>query len=319
MNETHLTLPSFAKINWFFTVLGKRPDSYHEIRTVLQSISLHDELTFRVREDDQIVFKCDDSSIPSDETNLVVRAANALRVSVNGSFGVELELKKTIPSQAGLGGGSSNAAITLLGLNHLWQTDLKPQELHEIGAGLGADVPFFLLGGRVLGEGVGTDLSPLDDVPKQFLIVITPAVSVSTPVAYASLKAPSLTSQKSISILSSSFAERDFGDSLQTTLHNDFERVIFEIEPEISRAKQALVDAGARGALLAGSGSSVFGVFDNVDARERAQRALSELRSNAGWRVAACETLSRREYFQAMGSVGSRFLRSLNLQSDTGA
>lgn len=316
MTDSTLTLPSFAKINWYFSILGKRPDSYHEIRTVLQTISLRDQLTFRAREDDRIVFHCDDPGIPADESNLVVRAANALRAKVSRTHGAEIVLQKTIPAQGGLGGGSANAAITLLGLNYLWQTNLNYEELTLLAANLGADVPFFLLGGRVLGEGIGVDLTSLQDVAKQFLIVITPSVSVSTPVAYAAVSAPSLTTQNPISILSSSFAERDLNDSSLTTLHNDFEKVIFEIEPEIFRAKQALVDTGARGALLAGSGSSVFGVFDDLEARKR---ALSELRSEAGWRIASCETISREEYFQAMGSCGSRFLRSLNLQTNPGA
>jgi 4-diphosphocytidyl-2-C-methyl-D-erythritol kinase len=311
-----LTLPAFAKINWYFSILGKRPDSYHEIRTVLQTISLHDRLTFRVREEDQILFACNDLTIPTDESNLVVKAANLLRSAIGSTVGIEIELQKKIPAQAGLGGGSSNAAITLLGLNELWETNLSLEELSDLAAKLGADVPFFLFGGRVLGEGIGTQLSPLEDIEKSFLIVITPNATVSTPVAYASVNAPSLTTPNPISILSSSFAERVFEDSLQTTLHNDFERVIFEIEPEIYRVKEALVDTGARGALLAGSGSSVFGVFQDIDARER---ALGELKSEAGWRVASCETISREEYFQAMGLSGSRFLRSLNLHTDTGA
>ncbi|HET7114678.1 MAG TPA: hypothetical protein VFI57_13615, partial [Pyrinomonadaceae bacterium] len=149
------------------------------------------------------------------------------------------------------------------------------------------------------------------------LIVITPNAKVSTANAYASLKAASLTTSESASILSSSFSGPVSADSGQWSLHNDFEVVIFEIEPEIERAKVALLDAGARGALLAGSGSSVFGIFDDEAARDR---ALGDVESEAGWRIFSCDTVSRAEYLQAMGSAGFPLLRSLkNRQSDTGA
>jgi 4-diphosphocytidyl-2-C-methyl-D-erythritol kinase len=166
---------------------------------------------------------------------------------------------------------------------------------------LGADVPFFLKGGRCAATGIGTDLTPLPDGPKQHLIVITPNAKISTADAYASLNAASLTTSNSASILSSSLADLNSADSRQWCLHNDFERVIFEIEPEIERAKSALLDAGAWGALLAGSGSSVFGVFDNEAARDR---GLENLKCEAGWRVFPCETISRDEYVRAMNSSG---------------
>ncbi len=166
---------------------------------------------------------------------------------------------------------------------------------------MGADVPFFLVGGRCLATGTGTDVSALPDGPKQHLIIVTPNAKVSTANAYASLNAASLTTSDSASILSSSLADLFSADSRQWPLHNDFERVIFEIEPEIGRAKMALLEAGARGALLAGSGSSVFGIFDD----EEAQSApLSNLKCEAGWRVFSCATLSRDEYFRAMDSSG---------------
>jgi 4-diphosphocytidyl-2-C-methyl-D-erythritol kinase len=316
LKSESLTLPAFAKVNWDFRILGKRSDNFHEIRTILQTISLRDQLSLRVREDGQVVVRCDDPSIPVDHTNLVARAASALRDHVKSTRGVEVELTKVIPSQGGLGGGSSNAAITLIALNELWEIELSVPELAEVASQLGADVPFFLYGGRVLGEGIGTKLTPLTDAPKKFLIVVTPVAKVSTPVAYQAYNARSLTTSESISILSSSFAEPVFDDLSRGSLHNDFEKVIFEIEPEICLAKQSLVDAGARDALLAGSGSSVFGIFDDADTRER---ALGDLRTEAGWRVFSCETISRKEYFQEMGSSGSRFLRSLNLRIDTGA
>jgi 4-diphosphocytidyl-2-C-methyl-D-erythritol kinase len=290
-----LKLPSFAKINWTLRIPGKRPDGYHEVATVLQSVSLCDELVFEPREDDQISLTCDDPAIPVDDTNLIVKAARALQAR----GGVDISLKKTIPAKGGLGGGSSNAAMTLLALNSLWRLGREERDLRKIGARLGADVPFFFQGGTAVAKGIGTEVERLRDVPQQHLIVITPNASIPTATAYAALNAPSLTTTNSVSILSSSFTEPFSGDSSQWPLHNDFEGVIFEREPEIRRAKLALLEAGARGALLAGSGSSVFGIFTDAAARDH---ALGNLRCEAGWRLFACHTLSHSEYCQAIST-----------------
>jgi len=299
---TPVTVPSFAKINWFLDVLGRRPDGYHEVVTVLQTISLRDKLTFELRNEGDLTLSCDDQSVPSDNTNLVLRAAMAMHDIGHPPFGCEITVEKRIPAQAGLGGASSNAAVTLLAINHLWHGgSLNLEELLDVGGSLGADVPFFLMGGHCAATGIGTTLTPLPDVPKRHLIVVTPNAKVPTPKAYASLNAASLATSNSDSILSSSLADLNSADSRQWPLRNDFERVIFEIEPEIGRAKNALLEAGARGALLAGSGSSVFGVFDSEAARDR---GVDNLRCEAGWKVFPCETISRDEYFRAMISSG---------------
>jgi 4-diphosphocytidyl-2-C-methyl-D-erythritol kinase len=290
-----LKLPSFAKINWNLRILGKRPDGYHEVATVLQSISLCDELVFRLRDDNEISLSCDDPEIPVDDSNLIVRAARAL----SSTRGADIKLLKKIPAKGGLGGGSSNAAVTLLALNALWRLGLGTSDLSQIGSRLGADVPFFFEGGTAVATGTGTDVARLADVRKQWLLVVAPNASVSTATAYASLNARSLTTFDSLSILASSFTEPFSGDHSQWPLHNDFEGVIFEIEPEIRRAKIALLEAGARNALLAGSGSSVFGIFTDEAARDQ---ALRNLRCETGWRVFACHTLSRGEYCQAIST-----------------
>ena len=301
MITTPVTGPSFAKINWFLHVLGKRSDGYHEIATVLQTISLHDELTFELREEGLISLTCDDPTIPTGNNNLVMRAALDLEECFQDWLGGEIRLQKRIPAQGGLGGGSSNAAVTLLALNKLWKNGYHRLDELLDPARFGADVPFFLIGGQCAATGTGTTLTPLPDGPKQYLIVVTPNARVSTASAYAALNAASLTTSESNSILSSSLADMFSAGSGRWPLRNDFEGVIFEIEPEIERAKVALLDAGARGALLAGSGSSVFGVFDDEAARDR---ALDNLKCEAGWRVFSCETVSRVEYFQALNSSG---------------
>jgi 4-diphosphocytidyl-2-C-methyl-D-erythritol kinase len=311
-----INVPSFAKINRSLKVLGKRQDGFHEIVTVFQTISLFDELTFVLREDPDLAISCNDPEIPVDKHNLVWRAAERLRQVSGVQLGASINLIKRIPAQAGLGGGSSNAAITLLALNELWSTNLSPSELFTVAATLGSDVPFFLIGGTCLGEGTGNRISPLPDGPVEHLIVITPQVGVSTAAAYNALNAPSLTTKGSTSILARSFAAPTGEKPGQWALENDFERVIFEIEPEIKRVKLALLEAGARGALLAGSGSSVFGIFSNEEARAQ---AVADLKSETGWRLFSCNTLPRDEYIRTLQSVGHPLLRSLNLQPDTGA
>jgi 4-diphosphocytidyl-2-C-methyl-D-erythritol kinase len=302
LTNTSLKLSSFAKINSFLRILGKRPDDgYHELVTLLQTISLCDEIAFELRDDEQIILHCDDPAIPVDETNLIIKAAVALNKRLQSSHGAEITLTKRIPAQGGLGGASSNAAVTLFALNSIWRGDLRVDHLWLIARGLGADVPFFLVGGRCLGIGTGTTVKPVHDPPKRSLIVVTPNAKVSTANAYAALNAASLTTSESNSILSSSLADMFSAGSGRWPLQNDFEGVIFEIEPEIEQAKVALLDAGARGALLAGSGSSVFGVFDDEAARDR---ALDNLKCETGWRVFSCETVSRDEYFRELNSSG---------------
>src|SRR6185503_12047547 len=296
--------PSFAKINWFLRILGKRADGYHELITVLQTVSLCDELTFDLRDDGQIVLTCDDVEIPTDSANLIIRAAFALQQHFRCTLGADINLTKRIPARGGLGGASSNAALTLLALNVLWRAKMKLNELTLLVSELGSDVPFFLTGGRCVATGTGTTISRLPDAPRQHLIIVTPNAGVSTANAYASLNAASLTTSDPDSILSSSLAEQTSADSTQwpagQRLRNDFETVIFEIEPEIERVKIALLEAGARGALLAGSGSSVFGVFDDEAIRDR---AFENLRGEAGWKVFPCHTLSRDEYFRAINPL----------------
>ena len=302
MNITSLKLPSFAKINRLLRVLGRRPDGYHGVLTVLQTVSLCDDLEFELRTDGKLTLVCDDPRIPTDETNLIIKAAVALQQKLQTQLGADIKLTKRIPAQGGLGGGSSNAAVTLIALYGLWRASSRSPYWRHLALDLGADVPFFTVGGRCIATGIGATVYPVMDGPKQSLIIVTPNARVSTPEAYAALKAGSLTRVDAMPILSSSFERLLEGYSGQwPELHNDFERVIFEIEPEIGRAKEAMLEAGVRGALLAGSGSSVFGVVDDEAMRDR---VLDNLKCEAGWQVFSCETLSRAEYFEAMKPSG---------------
>ena len=300
MNHPSIRLPSFAKINLSLRVLGKRPDGYHEINTTLQTISLHDDLLFERNVSGEISLACDNPEIPLGADNLVVRAALSLKDHYSADAGVDIRLHKRIPAKAGLGGGSSNAAVTLLALNALWQINASALDLSAIAADLGADVPFFLHGGSAKGTGSGTTLMPLPDAEVMHLIVVHPRVSVSTAEAYEALNSPALTSNNPIPILAGSPNEGQFSKLNPRSvpeLENDFESVIFDMEPEIKRAKSALITAGAQSALLAGSGSSVFGIFAN---RETQQRAVKEIKLEPDWRIFDCVTVSRFEYDRAL-------------------
>src|SRR5258708_25361742 len=160
MRESILTLPAFAKINWSLRVIGRRADGYHEIDTVFQTISLHDTISFTRTEENHIVLSCDDRSLPSDERNLVWRAAAALRVRCAIEKGARIRLEKRIPAHAGLGGGSADAAVTLIGLACLWNATISERELLELAAGLGADVPVFLYGVLARGTGARPQIAP---------------------------------------------------------------------------------------------------------------------------------------------------------------
>lgn len=303
MSTLSFTVPSFAKINWCLRILGRRPDGYHEIRTVLQTVLLRDELYFEECRDDHVSLTCNDSLIPTDDSNLIVRAALALRQCFDINRGANIRLQKRIPARGGLGGGSSNAAVTLLALAHLWNLRVDLAQLLGIAATLGADVPFFMVGGSARATGIGTSLEPIpdDNLPLKHLIIVTPRATVSTIDAYQALRAPALTSTSVESILSSSRADETFGFADPSAMHNDFAEIIFEATPEIRQVRQALIRAGASGSLLAGSGSSVFGLFENEYSQARAAK---EMRAEVGWRVFPVVTVSRREYFRALGPCG---------------
>lgn len=296
--------------------MGKRADGYHEVRTTLQTISLHDDLHFEVSGDGAVALSCDEPDIPTDDRNLIIRAAYALKDRYQVDSGARVRLEKRIPAKGGLGGASSNAGVTLLALAQLWQVSTTLPDLLELAANLGADVPFFVLGGCALATGTGATVSPVADKDgdTQHLIIITPNAAVSTADAYSAFSSNALTTMVTDPILSSSRKEAISGcfipGSPYAELENDFESVIFDIEPEIRRAKETLFQAGAFRALLAGSGSSVFGIFEDKKAQ---QRAIDEIRSEAGWRIFPCVTLSRNEYVKALDSCGISFLRSFNL------
>jgi 4-diphosphocytidyl-2-C-methyl-D-erythritol kinase len=213
--------------------------------------------------------------------------------------GARIRIEKRIPAGGGLGGGSSNAAVALVALSHLWGIETDAAELGEIGAGLGSDVPFFLAGGTAAGAGRGELIKPLPDAPGAHLLVVSPPVKVSTPEAYKLLNAPALTKVGAAVNFYISHEGADFRGSLREVLANDFEPAVFRQFPEIERARDALIRAGATGALLSGSGSSVFALFDS---RGHAERAREVVHGEGVGRAFVCETLTRGRYREALGA-----------------
>jgi 4-diphosphocytidyl-2-C-methyl-D-erythritol kinase len=237
---------------------------------------------------------CDDPAVPADDSNLIVRAAKALKPDGKA----RISLTKRIPMGGGLGGGSSNAATALIGLNRLWGLGLGIEQLVSIGAEIGSDVPFFLSGGTAVGSGRGTDIEQMSNFDEPFMVLITPGLHVSTASAYAGLNAQSLTNNDLNRILRVCRIEAESSDFLQTALINDFEPTVFAEFSEIGRAKQRLLELGANRALMSGSGASVFGVFDKEETRQTALKALD---NEVNWRKFAVTAVSRSEYRERLG------------------
>ena len=298
VHATRITLPSFAKVNLHLEVAGRRPDGFHQICTVFQTISLADELSFRPA--DEITLSCDDPDLPAGPDNLVMKAADALRAHLGVNLGAAIGLKKRIPAPGGLGGGSSNAAAALIGLCRLWEVEPGTGLLHRIASGLGSDVPFFLEGGTAMGIGRGTDITPLDDIIESYMLVVTPDAVIPTAQVFERLAAPNLTPDASNRILQICRFEAESADFRDSALRNDLEPAAFGLFPEVAAAKQALLDLGARQALMSGSGASVFGLFDKEETRQAAMKALD---AKVNWRKFAVATVSRSQYRTALGLV----------------
>jgi 4-diphosphocytidyl-2-C-methyl-D-erythritol kinase len=287
-----LRLPAFAKINLCLHVIGRRPDGYHELRTIFQAISLCDTLELSRTSKPGIFLETTDTTLPTGPENLVYRALEALGCEIGFRGGIRARLEKRIPVARGLGGGSSDAAAALIGMLRLTKKRLPLDRLMEIAAGLGADVPFFLFGGRALAVNRGDEIYPLGDVPKQTIVVVSPRnIGVNTKDAYQWMSAELTKSPKPPNIWG--FCALCW--SRQETVSNDFEVPVFSRHPRLGEIRDGLLKRGAANAALAGSGSAVFGVFRNPAQARRAARAFPEDS------VFVAETLSREKYGRAMG------------------
>jgi 4-diphosphocytidyl-2-C-methyl-D-erythritol kinase len=251
-----IQLPSYAKINWSLRVTGKRADGYHDLETVFQLISLHDTLTFS--ESDHLVVTCDDRTIPTDERNLVVKAARALGVDR-----VAIHIEKRIPSGGGLGGGSSNAAATLTTLAKMFNID---RPLEPLALQLGSDVPFFLVGGTAYATGRGEVITPIPAAPKLPLLLVLPRERVSTAEAFRALKR-----------FSPPLGIEGYSDMANYT--NGFEEPVFARFPQLRAWKAKLYEHGATWAAMSGSGSTIVGAFPDVSSRDATRAAFPGVRT----------------------------------------
>jgi 4-diphosphocytidyl-2-C-methyl-D-erythritol kinase len=263
-----LTVKAPAKINWSLSICGDRPDGYHDLDMLMQSIELSDELTFETSR--WLTLDVNGQRLPSGDRNLVIRAANALNDTMGRRMGARITLKKHIPARAGLGGGSADCAATLLALNHMWNLHLPLRTLQQIGLSLGADVPFCLQRGLCRAQGVGEILTPREDAPVIPLAMITPGGGLSTPAVFKAWNAggypmtPVETDALADALLAGDLARA------QELAHNDLEAPAISLMPEIGELIEKFRSLGARFVRMTGSGSTVFAAFDSDEAAQAA-------------------------------------------------
>ncbi len=255
-----LSLPSYAKINLGLTLLKKRDDGYHNITTIFQQIDLHDTLSFR-KTPSNISITSEGLNIPLDNNNLAYKTFQLFRKNQGIQEGIEIHIEKIIPIGGGLGGGSSNAAVTLLAANYLWKTNLSSKKLVTLAGEIGSDVPFFIRGNSALAKGRGEKLVELE-LPKDYWIVlICPGIEISTSWAYQHSKI-TLTKNKKIAKLNSLF-KNWAPHALRASLENDLEGVVFQGHPILKEIKEQLYQRGAFYASMSGSGSTIYGLFSD--------------------------------------------------------
>jgi 4-diphosphocytidyl-2-C-methyl-D-erythritol kinase len=270
-----MQIKAYAKINWSLRVIGKRADGYHDIETLFQSISLHD--TIMIMQSESWAITCDDPLVPCDETNLVMRAARAMRTPP-----LYIALQKRIPTGGGLGGGSSDAAATLLAVDQMFSLRTVPERLREIALSLGSDVPFFLNGGTAYATGRGEQLTPLPVSKAIPLLLVCPRERVSTAEAYSMIRSysrPVGVDRYRTMVAGDLLAHRD-------ELVNDFEEPVFASTPVLRELRDRMSLAGAAWARMSGSGSTIVGAFRTQSARDAARSTFADVRTESA------ETLS---------------------------
>lgn len=291
-----------AKINLRLEILGRRPDGYHELRTLFQAVDLEDLL--EIEPAAELSLAVDDPSLSSGEDNLAMRAARALAREVGmGRPGARMRLRKAIPPRGGLGGGSSDAAGALAGLSRIWRLGASREALAAVGATLGADVPFFLSGGTAFGAGRGDRIVPMPVVPETAVLLGIPPYGISTPEVFRRLEGVGpLTPQGGGVTVPALFhklvAEKDFG-----LVSNDLERVVLAGWPELASFRGALLATGARAAAVSGSGSTVFGLYDGEVPSRRERESLRE--RFPGWTLVVTRTVAHGVRVEAQGGDGA--------------
>ena len=275
-----------AKLNLFLEVLARRPDGYHEIESLMVTVDLHDTLTVTELDRDAIVLECDDPTLPTGSDNLVVKAAERLKAATGCARGARIALKKVIPAQAGLGGGSSDAAATLVALDRIWNLGMSASRLDAVAAEIGSDVPFFLHGPAAVCRGRGERVQPMTLRQPLHFVLVAPDVGVSTADVYRNLRPPE--TPRPIGPVLGALAHRGHAN-LGGSLFNRLQPVAETLRPELVRVRDALasLDPPLDGSLMSGSGSAYFGLCRDSAAAHRAAEDLQPL--GLGWvRVVTC-------------------------------
>ncbi len=273
-----ITVPAYAKLNLTLDILGKRDDGYHEMQMVMQTVSLHDDVTVTLTDGKGITCRVDGAALPCDERNLAVKAARAFCEAMDYGGGIDITLIKRIPSEAGMAGGSADAAAVLRALRELVSPTLTDERLEQISASVGSDVPFCIRGGTQLAEGRGEKLTVLKPAPRFFVAVCKPDFPISTPALFARVDGVALSDRPDTDAMLSAI-EYGNADALYENVSNVFEQALPEAQRErIEEIKRTLAENGALCAAMTGSGSAVFGLFREEDACRSACRALQSER-----------------------------------------
>lgn len=270
-----IVLKAYGKVNLGLDVVRRRDDGYHEVRMVMQTVGLFDRLELRKTSGDSIKLSANLKFLPVNEQNLVYQAIAAVKDKYSLKCGVEAYLEKRIPIAAGMAGGSSNCAAALRGMDQLFDLGIGERELCEIGAGLGADVPYCVIGGTALAEGIGEKLTKLPPMPDCHILIAKPGISVSTKTVYENLNVPGLDPHPDIDGMVSAIESQDL-NGITKRMENVLETVTVPRYPVIDEIKSFLLEQGAENALMSGSGPTVFGIFVSED---KARAALSNLKS----------------------------------------
>ena len=288
MNQ--IELKALAKINLGLDVLGRRENGYHDVRMIMQSVYLYDEVKLEKTEGPGIGVVSNLSFLPTGEGNIAYKAAQLLKDEFQIDEGIKITLNKHIPVAAGLAGGSSNAAAVLFGMNRMFRLGLSQRDLMERGVRLGADVPYCIMRGTVLAEGIGEELSVLPPMPKCTVLIAKPPVSVSTKVVYEALDAKEITDHPDIDGIIEGLKDNSL-EKVASCMGNVLEQVTVPMHPVIDQIKREMKEAGALNAMMSGSGPAVFGLFKTRTVAREAQRRIRE------------KSLARQAYVTSIHSV----------------
>lgn len=273
-----IKLYSYGKINLFLDVEGKLSNGYHQIKTVMQSIKLRDEIYIESIEQDKIIIECNNPNIPVNEKNTCYKAACLVKEKYHIGSGVIIRINKTIPSEAGLAGGSSNSAAVIHGLNTLWNLNLTIDEMLQIGLKIGADVPFCLTGGTYLAEGIGEKLCKLNDFVWNDILIVKPSFSMSTAFVYNNLS-PDYYNLFQVNKIVNYINTCDFLNAAKSTT-NTLEKIVEKLHPELYVIRDLMFQNGALSSMMTGSGSAVFGLFNDSESLNIAFKRITALYPN---------------------------------------